>query len=457
MSKFAQPVICLVEDDEIMGESLCDRFSLEGFTVEWHQTGTEALHAISSKEFDLIISDIHLPDLDGEELFTRLLASKSNLPPYIFITGYGSIDRAVQLLKQGATDYISKPFDLDQLVEKVCQLCPPAQTATSAEKNQHILGISPAMHDIEESIPRLARLANIILITGESGVGKEHVAQLIHQHARQGTNDQPFIPVNCGAITETLLEAELFGYEKGAFTGATRTRKGVFEQAHGGTLFLDEIGDMSLTMQTKLLRAIQERSIVRVGGEKPIPVDVHLICATNRDLKKMVDEGSFRDDLYYRIHVIRLRIPPLRERKEDILWFAKIFLRQCSLMSRENHSISPIAERVLLDYPWPGNLRELKHCVERACILSHHPVLEADAFFDEDRAAAQHQSEETPSDGNLAVYLRDCERKFILHSLEHSHWHYGNTAAALGISRKNLWEKMKKLDIHADKDRKVGT
>jgi DNA-binding NtrC family response regulator len=451
MSKLAQPIICLVEDDEIMGESLCDRFALEGLSVEWHQTGSEAQRAISSKKFDLVISDIHLPDLNGEELFTRLLASKSDLPPFIFITGYGSIDRAVQLLKQGATDYISKPFDLDQLVEKVCQLCPPAQTATSADKNQHILGISPAMHDIEESIPRLARLANIILITGESGVGKEHVAQLIHQHARKGTNDKPFIPVNCGAITETLLESELFGYEKGAFTGATRTRKGVFEQAHGGTLFLDEIGDMSLTMQIKLLRAIQERRIVRVGGETPIPIDVHLICATNRDLKKMVEEGSFREDLYYRIHVIRLRIPPLRERKEDILWFAKMFLHQCTLMSKEIHTISPLAEHVLLDYPWPGNLRELKHSVERACILSQHPVLEADMFFDDTPAAAQQHSEETSGDGNLAAYLRDCERKFILHSLQHSHWHFGNTAAALGISRKNLWEKMKKLDIHADK------
>jgi len=455
MSNPVQPSICLVEDDEIMGESLCDRFALEGFLVEWHQTGTEALRAISSNHFDLIISDIHLPDLNGEELFTRLLASKSSLPPFIFITGYGSIDRAVQLLKQGATDYISKPFDLDLLVEKVCQLCPPAQTATSADKNQHILGISPAMRDIEESIPRLARLANIILITGESGVGKEHVAQLIHQHARKGTDDQPFIPVNCGAITETLLESELFGYEKGAFTGATRTRKGVFEQAHGGTLFLDEIGDMSLTMQIKLLRAIQERNIVRVGGETPIPIDVHLICATNRDLKKMVEEGSFREDLYYRIHVIRLRIPPLRERREDILWFAKMFLHQCALMSKEIHTISPLAEHVLLDYPWQGNLRELKHSVERACILSQHPVLEADMFFDDTRADSRHHNEETSGDGKLAAYLRDCERKFILHSLEHNHWHFGNTANALGISRKNLWEKMKKLDIQVDKDKGI--
>ena len=458
MNKSAQPILCLIEDDEIMGESLCDRFTLEGLQIDWHRTGTNALRAISNKNYDLVISDIHLPDLNGEELFEKLLAEKRALPPFIFITGYGSIDRAVRLLKHGAADYISKPFDLDQLVEKVCQLCPLPQAIMSADKNLNTLGISPVMRNIEESIPRLARLANIVLITGESGVGKEHVAQLIHQHTREGAQDKPFVPVNCGAITESLLESELFGYEKGAFTGASRTRKGVFEQAHGGTLFLDEIGDMSLTMQVKLLRAIQERNIVRVGGETPIPVDVRLVCATNRDLKKMVEENTFREDLYYRIHVIRLRIPPLQERKEDILWFAQLFLKQCAQLSNENHVISPSAERALLDYGWPGNLRELKHCVERACILSPSPILETEAFFDDAALPTSSQGETQEAaarDNTLANYLRDCERKFILQSLEHNLWHFGNTAIALCISRKNLWEKMKKLDIHAEKDRSV--
>jgi len=458
MNKSARPILCLIEDDEIMGESLCDRFTLEGLQVDWHHTGANALRAINNKNYDLVISDIHLPDLNGEELFEKLLAKKQTLPPFIFITGYGSIDRAVRLLKNGAADYISKPFDLDQLVEKVCRLCPLPQPALSADNNLNTLGISPSMRNIEESIPRLARLANIVLITGESGVGKEHVAQFIHQHARKGTQDKPFVPVNCGAITESLLESELFGHEKGSFTGATRTRKGVFEQAHGGTLFLDEIGDMPLSMQVKLLRAIQERNIVRVGGETPIHVDVRLICATNRDLKKMVEEGTFREDLYYRIHVIRLRIPPLQERKEDILWFAQLFLKQCAQLSNENHVISPSAERALLDYGWPGNLRELKHCVERACILSHSPILETEAFFDDAAlpAASLGDTQETDArDNTLANYLRDCERKFILQSLEHNLWHFGNTATALGISRKNLWEKMKKLDIHAEKHRGV--
>ena len=454
MSKSLRPIICLIEDDEIMGESLFDRFGLEGFRIDWHHTGLEGLRAIGNKQYDLIISDIHLPDLNGEEIFARLTAENHHLPPFIFITGYGSIDRAVRLLKLGAADYISKPFDLDLLVEKAHMLCPEQHLNAAAEEHgQDVLGISPAMRAIEQSIPRLAKLASTILITGESGAGKEHVAQLIHRHARHERN-APFVAINCGAVTESLLESELFGHEKGSFTGAAKARKGVFEQAHGGTLFLDEIGEMTLNMQVKLLRAIQERVIVRVGGETPIPVDVRLICATNRDLKKMVEENTFREDLYYRIHVIRLRIPPLRERKEDIVWFTQLFLRMCAELSHESHVLSPPAERALLNYDWPGNLRELKHSVERACILSTNPMLDAEAFFDDATVPATGQHEENESaaaDSTLSEYLRDCERKFILQSLVQNHWHYGNTANALGISRKNLWEKMKKLDIHADK------
>lgn len=452
MLQTALPFICLIEDDEIMGESLCDRFSLDGFRVEWHRTGLAGLRAIGHKRYDLILSDIHLPDLNGEALFTQLCADKRPLPPFIFITGYGSIDRAVRLLQLGAADYISKPFDLDLLVEKMRRLCPiPQAIPSNNTQPADVLGISPLMRTIEQSIPRLARLASTILIMGESGVGKEHVAKLIHCHARC-ENNTPFVAVNCGAITESLLETELFGHEKGSFTGAARMRKGVFEQAHGGTLFLDEIGEMSPTMQVKLLRVIQERYIVRVGGEVPVAVDVRLICATHCDLKKMVEANTFREDLYYRINVIRLRIPPLRERKEDILWFAQLFLKQCAEYSGENHVISPDAERVLLDYPWQGNLRELKHSMERGCILSSSPILDAVVFFNDDMPPITEPPvlPETLTEGTLAEHLRNYERKFILQALTTHHRHFGNTAAALGISRKNLWEKMKKLDIYAD-------
>jgi transcriptional regulator with PAS, ATPase and Fis domain len=275
-------------------------------------------------------------------------------------------------------------------------------------------------------------------------VGKEHVAAALHDRLPDAAHS-PFVPVNCGALTETLMEAELFGYEKGAFTGALRTKKGVFEQANGGTLFLDEIGDMPLHTQVKLLRAIQERRIVRIGGETPIPVDLRLYCATNRDLKGMVEQGTFREDLYYRINVIHIKVPPLRERKEDILWFAQQFLEEfVRAHPGERRALHPATEQALLSYDWPGNIRELKHCIERACILSSQTVLEPETFFDDCLAVA---SPGTAAHASLNQYLLDCERRYIQRALETHQGRIAETAAALGISRKNLWEKMKKLGI----------
>lgn len=445
MSNQMQQSICLVEDDEIMGESLCDRFALEGFKVDWHQTGKSALDSFSSSNYCMIISDIRLPDLNGEEIFTQIMAQSASPPPFIFITGYGSIDQAVQLLKKGAADYITKPFDLDQLIEKVQTLGQTCRSCTESSLEDNILGISPAMQKIQESIPRLAKHASTILITGDSGAGKEHVALQIHKHSRE-VSESPFVAVNCGALTESLMEAELFGHEKGAFTGAIRARKGVFEQADGGTLFLDEIGELPLAMQVKLLRAIQERRIVRVGGEASIKIDVRLVCATNRDLKKMVEQGTFREDLYYRINVIHLRVPPLRERKEDLLWFAQLFLREYAAAHGEDRRVlHPRAERALLEYEWPGNLRELKHSIERACILSKQTALEPEAFFD--TPPALENISDASAESGLADHLRECERRHILQALELNQWHFGHTAEHLNISRKNLWEKMKKLNI----------
>jgi transcriptional regulator with PAS, ATPase and Fis domain len=309
-----------------------------------------------------------------------------------------------------------------------------------------LLGISPAMRRIEEMLPRLAEQANTILITGESGVGKEVVAREIHRLDAR-TAGQAFVAVNCGALPETLLEAELFGYEKGAFTGAIRVKRGVFEQAHGGTLFLDEIGDMPLAMQVRLLRAIQERQVVRLGGEQPIPVTLRLICATHHDLKQLVREGRFREDLFYRIDVIHLRIPPLRERKEDIPWLMRLFLaefaREKGVAARRMH---PVAEQALLAYDWPGNVRELKHCLERACILSNQEIIDPCLLFE---GGSEAMSVVQAGDASLGAYLADCERRYIQQVLERNQWHMGQTAAALGISRKNLWEKMKKLGISA--------
>ncbi|MBZ0096488.1 MAG: sigma-54 dependent transcriptional regulator [Sulfuricella sp.] len=438
------PRLCLVEDDEIMGESLCDRFELEGYACDWHKTAASALASLGKKDYAVAISDIRLPDLSGDAMFARLLQSGVALPPFIFITGFGSIDTAVSLLKRGAADYVTKPFDLDQLMDKIRVLATSARPSRSTKPG---LGLSAAMRRIADMLPRLALHASTILIAGESGVGKEKVALELHKNDPKAAG-KPFVAVNCGAITESLMEAELFGYEKGAFTGAARTKKGLFEQADGGTLFLDEIGEMPLAMQVKLLRVIQERNIVRVGGEAPIPVNLRLVCATHRNLKQMVEQGTFREDLFYRINVIQLRIPPLRERKEDILWFAELFLEQYAAQHGvKKKSLQPSAELALLDYPWPGNVRELKHAIERAYILNNDETLKTDDLFEDGLLP---QGLAAVPEADLNQYLQACERRYIVNALNHHQWHMGNTAAALGISRKNLWEKTKKLEIQAD-------
>ena len=440
------PTLCLVEDDEIMGESLCDRFRLEGFLVDWHRLAGDALAALAHKRYAVVISDIRLPDFTGEALYTQLKQGSTELPPFVFITGFGTIERAVALLKMGAADYVTKPFDLDEMVLKVRQLTRDRAEDFGAEVPGTRLGVSAAMQKIEATLPRLAEHASTVLITGDSGVGKERVALQLHEIASKGAS-RPFIAVNCGAITETLIEAELFGYEKGAFTGAQRTRKGVFEQAHGGTLFLDEIGDLPLGMQVKLLRAIQERRIVRVGGETPIALSEMIVCATNQDLRARVEAGTFREDLYYRINVIHLRVPILRERREDILWFARQFLRDYTEQHGGNkRSLSAASEQALLNYPWPGNLRELRHCIERACILSGDSTLEPAALFESWSDTGLEQAQAT---GTLEQYIRSCERGYIQQALQRCEGQIGNTAAYLGISRKNLWEKMKRLQIQS--------
>ena len=438
------PRICLIEDDEIMGESLVDRFTLEGFACDWHQTAGAAEVALQASDYLLVISDIRLPDRSGDELFAKLLAEHIALPPFLFITGQGDIDTAVRLLKLGAQDYITKPFDLDALMDRIQDIAlPRVEDATSA------LGSSPAMRHIIALLPRLAASSSTVLITGESGVGKERVARTLHM---MGGDSRPFIAINCGALTETLLEAELFGYEKGAFTGAVRSRKGVIEQADGGTLFLDEIGDMSLGMQVKLLRALQERCITRVGGEASIPVTLRLLCATHRDLKEMVSNGDFREDLYYRINVVQLRLPPLRERREDILLLSRQFLAEMATVGQKPSVLTPAAEQALLNYPWPGNIRELRNTLERACLLTDSRSISLEHLFDRPPPLNETQN----ANGNLRDYLSECERDYIVRALESCEWQIQCCADSLGISRKNLWEKMRKLGIAKEEGRLTG-
>ena len=435
--------ICLIEDDPILGEALSDRFSLENFQCDWFKTGQDAQQALSRKRYDAVISDIQLPDINGEDLFMQLKATAATLPPFVFTTGYGTIDRAVRLLKLGAHDYLTKPLNIRTLLETVQRLCIQSRPAAVTEHN---LGVSAAMRAIESLLPRITQNSTSVLITGESGVGKEWVARSLHNQC-DSSDQTPFIAVNCGALTETLLEAELFGHVRGAFTGAVRDKKGVFELANGGTLFLDEIGEMSPTMQVKLLRVIQERKIVRVGGETPIPVNIRLVCATHQNLKEMVEAGKFREDLYYRIHVIHLQIPPLRERKEDILWLAGQMLKTWTAENSSPRTLHRSAEKALLNYPWPGNIRELKHCFERACILSQQNELTAELLFGDIASVTYVPPQEI---GLLNDHSQICEKKYIEDRLSANGGRIAGTAASLGISRKNLWEKMKKLNIQND-------
>lgn len=431
--------ILLIEDDPIMGESLMDRFELEGMAADWARTGDEGRRRLGGLSYAAVVSDIRLPDMGGDALFLEAAEAWPSLPPWLFITGYGTVDQAVRLLKQGAADYVTKPFDLDALVDKLrhhLSRFAPAPAPVAPD-----LGISPALRRLEAQLVRLAPQARTLLVTGESGVGKEMVARAFHRLAPAG-DSAPFIAVNCAAIPDTLLEAELFGHERGAFTGAARTRRGVFEQADGGTLFLDEIGDMPLSMQAKLLRVLQERRVVRLGGEKPLPVDLRLISATHQDLKKLVTQGRFREDLYYRLDVVHLRIPPLRQRREDILWLARRFLADAAPDKR----FSEDAEQALLGHDWPGNARELKHAVERGALFSTGHVVHAAALFGEDEPDLP-----VPA-ASLADFVAESERRYIRKALAEQDGHLGNTAQTLGISRKNLWEKMRKLGLSGKDD-----
>lgn len=436
------PCVCLIEDDELMGEALCERFDMEGISHAWHKRGREAISDLRRRRYDVVVSDIRLPDMSGEDLFMQLRQAKPETPPFLFMTAFGTIDQAVRLLKLGAADYVAKPLEVDDLISKIRELSEPASVADTAGAT---LGVAPSMRRIERMLQRLAASDGSVLISGESGVGKEHVARRLHE-LTQGTEPRPFVAVNCAAIPETMLEAEMFGFEKGAFTGAAKERRGYFEQADGGILFLDEVGDMPLSMQAKLLRAIQEHTVTRLGSETPIRVSVRLVCATHEDLRQLVEAGRFREDLYYRINVVSLRVPPLRERREDILWLAKRFAEQQSAKKGGGASFTftPAAERAMLSHPWPGNIRELKHCIERGCILAGRSQLGPEALFGD----ASVMTSELPASGDtLLAHIDACEKRYVEEALAAHGWRMGETADYLGISRKTLWEKMRKHGI----------
>ena len=446
------PQLLLIEDDPIMGESLLDRFELEGFEVRWSQTVEQAGVLLEQSCFDAVVSDVRLPDGSGERLFESRLRGTAPLPPWLFITAFASVDRAVAMLQAGARDYVTKPFDIAELVNKVRAAVGSQEDAAAAQREGEAgsaeggaLGPSTSMRLLATQARRLATRARTVLITGESGAGKEVLARYLHGLAHpQGA--APFVAVNCGAIPETLIEAALFGHERGAFTGADRQRRGFVEQAQGGTLFLDEIAELTPAMQVRLLRVLQERQVQRLGAEAPLDVDLHVICATHRDLQQQVQLGRFREDLYYRIHVVHLRVPPLRERPGDVLWLAQRFLLE---QARDAHEaprhLTASARAALIGHAWPGNVRELHNRVERACLMSDGPEVHATDLFEEQGPAAP--AAELPT---LEAFVADAEKAYLVAVLARFDGRVGLAAQALGISRKTLWEKSRRYGLRAD-------
>jgi DNA-binding NtrC family response regulator len=431
--------LCLVEEDKIMRDSLCQRLEFENIDVDCFCNAKIALKSLLTKDYAALITDIRLPDVNGEELFNTIINANRIPPPTIFISGFGDINQAVRLLKLGAVDYLTKPFDMDELIDKLRDVSPILFGEDKADST--VLGVSPKMREIKSMLDRLADHNCDILITGESGVGKEYAARYFASRLNNG-EEKPFVALNCAALPEDLLEAELFGHDEGAFTGAIKSRKGVFELADGGVLFLDEIGETSARMQAKLLRTIQERVVHRLGQEKPISVNLRLIYATNRDLKQMVANGEFREDLYFRINTVHLHIPPLRERKEDIYWLANRITQKFFNEHKKRRLLLPLTLRYMEKQQWPGNLRELANAVERACILSPQEILGPREF------GAPTNDDLIPcSEMKLKESMKEHERRFLLEKLQVHHWRIAETASCIGISRKSLWEKMKRHEI----------
>lgn len=442
--------IMIVDDERIVRESFYHWFQKSGHRVSTAASGEEALKELSRAPMDLLFVDIKMPGMDGIEL---LAAVKEAYPETIvvIITAYGSIESAVEAMKIGATDYLLKPFKPDQLslvLEKVIQ-----QQKKQSEfdylkgrlekitRFDNIIGQSDAMMEIFDMITEVAGSDASVLLSGETGTGKELIAKAIH--AKSPRANRPFIAINCGAIPDTLLESELFGHQKGAYTGANRERKGFLEVVGGGTLFLDEVGEISTKMQVDLLRVLEEKSIVRVGSRQPVTVDFRLITATSRDLEKRIRSGEFREDFFYRIHVIQVDIPPLRERREDIKPLAAHFLKKfCHETTKRVDRISTGAYRILESYNWPGNVRELENAIERALVLSRSRILEESDF-----AFLQPPETAPPADPSL----REMEKYHIRKILDQHGWNVTRAAEALGINRVTLHKKIRRYQLESDR------
>ncbi len=453
--------VLLVEDEPNMARTLAKILERKGYEVATAQNGQDALGRLAAEEFAVVVTDLNMPVMDGMQLLRRLQgdgvpAGERRLlaPPTIVLTGHGSTQAAVEAMKLGAWDYLVKPCNPDELLMTIDQVLHVSdlekenkRLRAAIDRTQgygEIVGSSPAMREIYGAIEAVAQNATTVLITGESGTGKELVARSIH--GRSARADRPFIALNCGAVSDTLLDSQLFGHRRGAFTGAVADHEGVFQAAHGGTLFLDEIADIPQTLQVKFLRAVQEREVTPLGSTRPVKVDVRLLAATNRDLTAEVQQGNFRSDLYYRLNVVQIPLPPLRERREDIALLAAHYVEQYSrAFNVAPKTIQPAALARLEAYDWPGNVRELQNVIERCFALaptaditlaSLSPLVRDPA----PAAAAIDFGEEVPS-------LEETERLLVSAALRKARGNKNQAARMLGIDRQRLYRKLEKYGL----------
>ena len=436
--------ILIVDDEESVRDSLYNWFIEDGYCVECAENAKKALSILESKNFNIILADIKMPGMDGLEMQRRIKSlNKDSI--VIIMTAFASVDSAVQALKDGAYDYITKPFDPDDLSHLIRNATKQISLKTenealkekfvSLENIDDLIGNSEAMLKVLKEVETVAQSNSSVIITGESGTGKELIARAIHSNSQR--KYFPLVSVHCGALTESLLESELFGHEKGAFTGAMYNRKGRFEMADGGTIFLDEIATISAKMQVELLRVLESKNFVRVGGNKEITSDFRVICATNRDLKKMVEKGTFREDLYYRLNVVNITIPPLRERMEDIPMLVDYFIKKfCTSMSRDIITIDSAVLKRLEEFEFPGNVRELENMIERAIVIGNGKEIRLKDLPLEKNTI-----------NNSIESLDELEKNHVLQILIKYGWNISRSANALKVDRVTLYNKIKKYNL----------
>ncbi|WP_050630349.1 sigma-54-dependent transcriptional regulator [Bradyrhizobium viridifuturi] len=439
--------VLIVDDDEALRGALCETIRDLGYEASAASNGREAISLAATCRPDAILLDLRMPDMNGLDVL-RHYRAESAKPPVAIMTAYATAANTIEAMRLGAFDHMTKPVGRDDLASLLRRMTrarssirEPARVVEADSSDGDLIGSSAGMRTVQKTIGLVADNDTTVLITGETGTGKEVVARTIHRAGARSTG--PFVPLNCAAIPADLLESELFGHVKGAFTGAVSERKGAFREASGGTLFLDEIGDMDLAMQAKILRAIQERVVTPVGGRSQ-PVDVRIVAATHRDLAQWVTQGRFREDLFYRLNVVPIVLQPLRARTEDILPLAKHFLR---LASARSLVLSPQAEKRLIDHPWPGNVRELRNAMERAAIFSHSDVLDVDDFGFLDTPMPIAHGDATVGTTELPAALEELERKMISNALAQSQGNRAEAARKLGIHRQLLHSKMTKYGL----------